>query len=97
MSTKPTPQANHTPKTPQPTNQAISTLDDTITVSAWDLQNTQDTLDGIITAFDEIATVLYLIGRGDLLPHQIKALTSLAISHAQTWAEVAQMLGGNHD
>lgn len=107
MSTKHTPQptkGNPTQTTTQP-NKTITSIDDAVKVSALDLCNTQGTLEGIITAFDDISTVLHLIGRGNLLPHQIKALTSLAISHTETWAEVAdgerqavnKMLGGNHD
>lgn len=104
MSTKHTLQANNTPKTPQPTITATN-IDDTIKVSALYLRNTQGTLEGIITAFDDITTVLHLIGCGNLSDNQTKALTSLIISHAETWAEVtdgerqevAQMLGGDHD
>lgn len=103
MSTKHTPTLPKQALPKQSTNRPhISTIDDTLGVSAWDLQTTQGTLQGIITAFDDIATVLQLIGQGKLSTNQIQALARITQNYAYEWSvtadserqEVAQMLVG---
>lgn len=107
MSTKHTPQptkGNPTQTTTQP-NKTITSIDDAVTVSAWDLEDTENTLEAIQGAFDDIATALQLIGRGNLLPYQIQALARITQIYALEWGETAdrerqavnKMLGGKHD
>lgn len=80
----------HNPTQPQ-TQKTLDLVHDVIHVRAWDLHSTQGTLQGIATAFDDINTALHLITHGNLLPDQITAIARLAQSHANDWAEIAEI------
>lgn len=57
-------------------------------LTPFDLLNTKDVLQGMITAFDDVQDLMHLIQYGNLSPRMIKSIARAAQSHVNAWAEV---------
>lgn len=65
-------------------------MNDKISVSAFDLINTQDTLNTLVTAFDDITTLIGMVIHDNLPKHKEQAILRVLQSHAYEYMTLCE-------